>query len=175
MTLSTAYLEAQSASATASAEWELWFDADLDQDTLETVNAHLDALEATGYPTDILESMLEAGEVMWWCPAWVRDLREVFYGWLRHGKEIKARLIADWLLSTLPPDPIDPDTAQYIALVAAGDALEAEPGLCCFWPARPQIYLDRLDLAMAEVADDALASYNADVNTRLFIDTGKAI
>jgi hypothetical protein len=83
--------------------------------------------------------------------------------------------VADWLLSTLPPDPIDPDTAQYLALVASGDALEAEPGLCCFWPARPRLYLDRLDLAMAEVAADALASYNADVDARAIVAGRKAI
>ena len=175
MSPTTAYLEAQAASATASAEWELWFDADLDQEALEAVTAHVEALEATGYPTDALEAMLEAGEVLWWCPAWVRDLREVFYGWLCHGQEIKARLVADWLLSTLPHDPIDPDTAQYLTLVASGDALEAEPGLCCIWPARPQVYLARLDLAMAEVAADAMASYGADVDARAVVAGGKAL
>ena len=118
-------------------------------------------------PLTLTESMLLDGQTCWSHPGWSRDLRIVFEQWAHEGHLIKVRLVADWLLSTLPSDPLDSGIRAYLVSLSGGDFCDAFSHSACKWPTSPEFYRCSLTWPMVELAEDAEADLRATVRTRL--------
>ncbi|MGG6242651.1 hypothetical protein ACQ4N7_28925 [Nodosilinea sp. AN01ver1] len=120
--------------------------------------------------------MLESGEVLWGHIAWwgdvldaLKDMATKPYGL------VKVRLLADWLLGTLPANPQDPDVAPTLAALAKGEFSEAFENPTCIWPAKAEFYLKTLNWKMLEYCLDAAANDRATAQTWLYQRTGKIV
>ncbi len=139
-----------------------WFEAD-------TPIEQLNRLDNLTYSGDIATAMLESGETLWTHLGWWRDVVEQFTTWAESGQLVRIKLTAQWLLSTLPPSPPDPDTRTFLEHLAAGHLLQVLPPVASRWPAPPEFYLSRLDWAMWEPAEFSEMSTVADVKTAIAI------
>ncbi|MBD1851023.1 hypothetical protein H6F87_13535 [Cyanobacteria bacterium FACHB-502] len=93
--------------------WQDWFNPNIPD--------ALDYLPETEFLQDVVAEMLEAGETYWYHPGWNRDLWDVLAQWTFQKQLIRVRLYAEWLLSTLPADPIDPDLGNQLRQIASGE------------------------------------------------------
>ena len=93
--------------------WQDWFDPNIPGDLAYPAE--------TEFTEDIVCQMLEAGEVLWHHPGWIRDLWARLTQWAEQDKLIRIRLYAQWLLSTLPIQPIDPEVANRLSQIANGE------------------------------------------------------
>lgn len=75
----------------------------------------------TEFTANVVVEMLEQGETYWSHPGWNRDLWALLEDWAIAGNLIRARLTAQWLLSTLPANPIDADIGDRLQLLSTGD------------------------------------------------------
>lgn len=99
--------------------WRDWFDPSIPPTD-----------EPTPYPPDLVAKMLEADQVLWYNPGWVREL----WGHLKSeavekGRLVWVRLKAEWLLSTLPNAPVDPDTHEILSRLSEGQFCEVYEGV----------------------------------------------
>ncbi|WP_143467568.1 hypothetical protein [Leptolyngbya ohadii] len=93
--------------------WQDWFNPNLPVELV--YGAETELLQ------DVVAQMLEAGETYWYHPGWNRDLWDVLAQWTQAQQFIRVRLYAQWLLTTLPDDPIDPDLAEQLKQIAKGE------------------------------------------------------
>lgn len=93
--------------------WQGWFNSDVPADL-----AYPSEIE---FLPDVVAEMLETGETYWYHPGWNRDLWDVLAQWTLQNQFIRVRLYAEWLLSTLPADPIDPDLGEQLRQAASGE------------------------------------------------------
>lgn len=117
--------------------WEDWFDPETPPTDLPE------------YTWDVVLRMIEAGETYWSHPGWIRELWETLSILARDGDLIRVRLTAEWLYSTLPENPLDPDANLRLALLATGHFCEVYEGECCGLTAGIQYYLKHLQLNAA--------------------------
>jgi len=140
--LKTRFCEAFEIGMRMEDEWAQWFDPSLPQ-TLP------DEYE---YSPDVVIAMLDSGETYWSHPGWIQDIWRILDDWANAGKLIRLRLTAQWLLSTLPHDPIDGDLGERLYLLATGQFCEAFEGEACLWPHNSKFYLTTLNWKMAGIA-----------------------
>ena len=93
--------------------WQDWFNPDIPGDLAYPAE--------TEFSDDIVSQMLDAGEVLWHHPGWIRDLWSLLQTWTEQNKLIRVRLYAEWLLVTLPSHPNDPQIAYLLTQLATGE------------------------------------------------------
>ncbi len=136
-------------------EWELgesWQDWFSDDPTIQQNSP--DTYPAIGM-TEAVGLMLESGETMWEHLGWVKQLINTFQGWMYDGLLIKARLMAEWALSTMPHSLIDPDVQPFLMAIAHGEFCDAYGSPCTEWPNTTEFYLQHLNYRMVPYALDA--------------------
>ncbi len=95
------------------AGWQDWFNPDIPGDLAYPAE--------TEFAEDIIAQMLEAGETLWHHPGWMRDLWRLMGEWAEQDKLIRIRLYAQWLLTTIPSQPIDIHIASQLTQLATGN------------------------------------------------------
>ena len=70
---------------------------------------------------NVITEMMDQGETHWNHPGWNRDLWALLEEWAIAGNLIRVRLTAQWLLSTLPHNPVDYDMGDRLLLLSSGD------------------------------------------------------
>jgi hypothetical protein len=93
--------------------WQDWFNPDLPADWVFPTE--------TEFRSNVIAEMLEAGETYWSHPSWIRDVWTLLREWSLDGLLIRVRLFAQWLITTLPEMPLDPDLHQRLSLLATGE------------------------------------------------------
>lgn len=117
-------------------------------------------LEADEQPAiyDLIPEMLEAGETYWSHPGWNQDIWRVLEFWaVDNGNLIRVRLTAQWLLSTLPIEPLDPEVRDRLQLLADGDFCSVFEGKCSGLYASREHYLKTLKWNILRYVVDWLA------------------
>ncbi|MBD2261050.1 hypothetical protein [Pseudanabaena sp. FACHB-2040] len=156
--LALQYVEAFDANCLLDAE--SWFQEDTPQEQLDLLN-NLVVSE------DVARKMLLEGETCWHHLGWWSDVLRVLEDWAQKGKLIKVRLIAQWLLSTLPAATSNPDAASVLQKLSDGQFCEVFSPLSCIWPAKPQFYLKHLQWSMFEDAEFAAMDQAAEIRTAI--------
>ena len=104
------------------------------------------------YSGDAAIALIEQGETLWDCPGWVADIAREFTILLFDGNLIKLRLMAKWLIPTVPEDFLDSQLAGKLRYIADGDFCTAFEGKNSAWPRSSEYYRQNLKLEMARVA-----------------------
>lgn len=156
--LALQYVEAFNANSLLDAE--SWFEDDTPQEQLTLLN-NLVVSE------DVAEKMLLEGETCWHHLGWWADVLRVLENWAQNGQLIKVKLIAQWLLSTLPPTTPDPDTPAVLHRLAEGQFCGVFSPVSSRWPAKPQFYLKRLQWEMFEAAEFGAMEQAAEIRTAI--------
>lgn len=144
-----------------------WFEDDTPQEQLDLLDSLVDTRK-------LIDAMLQSGETLWPHLGWGQEVFKVFREWAHDGQLVKVRLMAQWLLSTLPEAPLDPDSAVTLQQLAEGDFCSPFQGMGSLWPNKPEFYRQRLQLGMVETALDWEADIRAEVNTRLMLQRREA-
>lgn len=135
--------------------WQDWFSDD----------ANVRASSSDELPelllTEAVGLMLETGETMWEHLGWVKQLINTFQGWMYDGFLIKARLLAEWALSTMPHDLIDPDVQPFLMAISHGQFCDAYGSVASPWPNTTEYYLQHLNYRMLPYALDDAMEYRA--------------
>lgn len=142
-----------------------WFENDTPAEQLEL----LDSLVAS---QDVAQAMLLNGEVNWQHIGWWKDAYQTLEDWARHGHLIKVRLVAEWLLSTLPERLSDPDCSIILHKLSNGNFCSPFSGLACTWPQKTEFYLSRLKWQAVAISMDEEANIRATVQARIIARAG---
>ncbi len=131
--------------------WQAWFDA---PGTVPEESM-----------VDIAREMLLSGEYLW-VEEWVNQTEFVLGSWAQRGKLVMLRLIGESLLTEMPRAYQQHRIAAKLGLYASGDFLAVHLNSGCRWPARPEYYAKRGNLALAEFAIDQAAHDWVDFKVR---------
>lgn len=124
----------------------------------------------------LAETMLLEGQPNWGHLGWWKDVLFTFERWQDTPLGlIKCRLIANWLLGTLPANPLDDDIAPKLEAIASGDFCTAFEGASNIWPKKAEFYLKHLNLSMVEHSLDAAANDRATAQAWIYQRTGKIL
>lgn len=156
--LALRYTEAFDANCLLDAD--SWFEENTPQD-------QLDLLDTLVVAEDVAREMLLAGETCWHHLGWWCDVLRVLEDWAQHGRLIKVRLIAQWLLSTLPSSTPELNISSTLQKLSEGQFCEVFPPISCAWPAKPDFYLKRLQWGMFEAAEFAAMDQAAEIRTAI--------
>ncbi|MDY6941354.1 MAG: hypothetical protein SWY16_27320 [Cyanobacteriota bacterium] len=139
--------------------------------------------EATGwddYPEDLKTSamaaweLVESGQTAWHLPFFHSDIRFKVNSIYKYKSLEFARIIARWLLETLPDDPIDPETRPFLESIRDGSQIPRSYASWCRWPQKSEFYRCHLNWQMVGFAEDAEADRRAEENTHWFmLKTGR--
>ncbi|MDA0267946.1 MAG: hypothetical protein O3A14_13540 [Cyanobacteria bacterium] len=148
---------------------DAWFEDDTPQEQL----ALLDQLVVS---SEVAETMLLAGETDWSHLAWWKDVYLVLRQWCHHPLGlIKTRLVATWLLSTVPHGYCDASCAAILRRLSQGQCGDVFAGLSSHWPRKPEFYLQHGQWQVTAFAEDADRQDWATANAALYQRTGKVI
>jgi len=133
--------------------WQDWFNPD--------ISAELAFPAETEFTANVITEMLNQGETHWSHPGWNRDLWALLEEWAIAGNLIRVRLTAQWLLSTLPCNPMDYDMGDRLLLLASGDFCSVFESESSMLYASREHYLKTLRWGMLPYLDAWIAETGA--------------
>lgn len=125
---------------------------------------------------EIAERMVLSGLTHWSHLGWWKDVYQVLQTWCKCPSGlIKTRLVATWLLSTLPPEYPDADCRSCLWQLSQGEFCTVFAALNTPWPQRPEHYLHSLQWQTVAIAEAECQQHWAIANGAVYQRTGRVI
>jgi hypothetical protein len=131
--------------------WQDWFNPE--------IPSELAFPSDTEFPSDVITEMLDQGETYWNHPGWIRDLWTLLEEWGLSGQLVRLRLTADWLLTTIPANPLDGEMRDRLQLLAEGSFCNVFEGKASLVYANREYYLKTLQWQMLPFVSDWLTEF----------------